>query len=254
MKRNRKPGWTLGQFLAISTLAGCQVQWVSPYSADLQKKATDMLAEVVTWESHMRTAAGTAAADPRNPDVQETLEKWHGEIEAMSEVELGINPGSTVCDKFLATISGSIPGGLRNVLPSTPAATSSTTPPISHCETLPGIFTRMIQQVTGSTPSAPGIPFILDQQCKLPWLSDEYFTALQEGRATAGASSPARPTSAAAKAGTPTKDQEATATVRCRSLFQPPSGTAHGNLVEPLVVDLDAIIYREGRQASPSAK
>jgi hypothetical protein len=133
-------------------LAACQVQWVSPYSADLQKKATDMLAEVVAWESHMRAAAGTAAADPRNPDVQATLEKWHGEIEAMSEIELGIDPGSTVCDKFVATISGSISGGLKKLLPDTPAAGSSAATPISHCETLPGIFTRMIQQVTGSTP------------------------------------------------------------------------------------------------------
>ena len=72
-----------------------------------------MLAEVVAWESHMRAAAGTAAADPRNPDVQATLEKWHGEIEAMSEIELGIDPGSTVCDKFVATISGSISSGLK---------------------------------------------------------------------------------------------------------------------------------------------
>ena len=84
-----------------------------------------MLAEVVAWESHMRAAAGTAAADPRNPDVQTTLEKWHGEIEAMSEIELGIDPGSTVCDKFVATISGSISGGLKKLLPDTPAAGSS---------------------------------------------------------------------------------------------------------------------------------
>lgn len=201
MKRNQRPGWTLAALLAIPTLAACQVQWVSPYSADLQKKATDMLAEVIAWESHMRAAAGTPAADPRNPDVQATSEKWHGEIEAMSEIELGIDPGSTACDKFVATISGSISGGLKKRLPDTPAAGSSAATPISHCETLPGIFTRMIQQVTGSTPYAPGIPFMLDQQCKLPWLSDEYFAALREGRATAGAPSPARPTSAAAKAG-----------------------------------------------------
>jgi hypothetical protein len=254
LKRNQRPGWTLATLLAIPMLAACQVQWVSPYSADLQKKATDMLAEVVAWESHMRAAAGTAAADPRNPDVQATLEKWHGEIEAMSEIELGIDPGSTVCDKFVATISGSISGGLKKLLPDTPAAGSSAATPISHCETLPGIFTRMIQQVTGSTPYARGIPFILDQQCELPWLSDEYFAALQEGRATAGAPSPARPTSAAAKAGSPSKDQEDTATARCRGLLQPPSGAAHGNLVDPLVVDLDAIIYREGRQAPPSTE
>ena len=252
VRTNQKPGCTLAAGLAILILAACQVQWVSPYSADLQKKATDMLAEVVAWENHMLAAAGTAAADPRNPDVQATLERWHGEIEAMSEIELGIDHGSTVCDKFLAAIGGSIPGTLKKVLPDAPAAGGSETKPISHCETLPGIFTRMKQQVTGSAADAPGIPFILDQQCKLPWLSDEYFKILQEGRATAGASSPARPASAGAKAGTPSKAQEVAATAQCRSLFEPPSGAAHGNLLTPLVVDLDAIIYREGRQAPPS--
>lgn len=230
------------------------MQWVSPYSADLQKKATDMLSDVVAWESHMRTVAGTAAADPRHPDVQAKLETWRGDIEAMSEIELGIDPGSTVCDDFLAASSRSISEGLKKTLPTAPAAASSAMKPIAHCETLPGIFSRMARQVSGSTAGSPGMPFILDQQCKLPWLSDEYFATLQEGRATAGASSPARPAPASAKAGTPTPDQEANAVVRCRSLFEPPKGTVHGALVDSLVVDLDAIIYREGRQAPPSTK
>jgi hypothetical protein len=240
--------------LSCFTLAGCQVQWVSPYSADLQKKATDMLSDVVAWESHMRSVAGTAAADPRHPDVQAKLAAWRGDIEAMSEIEIGIDPGSTACDAFLATISGKISGGLKNMLPSAPAVASSGMKPITHCETLPGIFTRMTKQVTGSTADSAGIPFILDQQCKLPWLSDTYFTSLQEGRATAGASSPARPASAAAAAGTPTSAQQANAVAQCRSLFEPPNGTVHGNLVDSLITDLDAIIYREGRQAPTGTK
>jgi len=248
----RKPNLlaqAMAAFFAVGTLAGCHVQWVSPYSADLEKKATDMLSDVVAWESHMRTAAGTAAADPRNPDVQAKLASWRGDIEAMSEIELGIDPGSTACDTFLATISGKISGSLKNLLPSVPAAASSEVKPITHCETLPGIFTSMTKQVTGSTADSAGIPFILDQQCKLPWLSDSYFAALQEGRATAGAASPARPASPAATAGTPTNVQQANAVTQCRSLFEPPNGTVHGNLVDPLIVDLGAIIYREGRQA-----
>jgi len=230
-------------------LAACHVQWVSPYSADLEKKATDILSDVVAWESHMRSVAGTAAADPRNPDVQAKLATWRGDIEAMSEIEIGIDPGSTACDAFLATISGNISGRLHSVLPFAPAAASSELKPITHCETLPGIFTSMTKQVTGSTADFAGIPFILDQQCKLPWLSDAYFTAIQEGRATAGATSPARPASPAAAAGTPTNVQQSNATTQCRSLFEPPSGAVHGNLVDPLIVELDEIIYREGRQA-----
>jgi hypothetical protein len=244
MRRNRGQAAAL---LALSALGACQVQWVSPYRAELQKRTTDMLAEVVAWESHMRAVAGTAAADPRNPDVQATLEKWHGEIEAMSEIELGIDPGSTACDEFVKTISGSISERLKNTLPAGPEAASSGIKPVSHCETLPGIFTRMIKQVTVSIP-------IELSQCKLPWLSDEYFLALQEGRATAGAASPARPVPKQAKAGTPSEVQQAIAARDCRSLFEPPSGAAHGNLVDPLVVDLDAIVYREGRQAPMGAK
>jgi hypothetical protein len=33
----------------------------------------------------------------------------------------------------------------------------------------------------------------------------------------------------------------------------PPPGTAHGNLVDSLIVDLDSIIYREGREAPQSS-
>ena len=75
-------------------LTGCHVQWVSPYSADLQKKATDMLPDVVARESHMRSAA-----DPRHPDVLTKFETWRGDVEAMSEIELSIDPGATVCDR-----------------------------------------------------------------------------------------------------------------------------------------------------------
>src|SRR5262249_23671811 len=99
---------SLAVLLVVVAVAGCHVQWVSPYSADLQKKATDMLSDVVSWEAHMRSVAGTAGADPRNPEVQAKLESWRGDIEAMSEIELSIDPGSTACDKFLATIGGAI--------------------------------------------------------------------------------------------------------------------------------------------------
>jgi hypothetical protein len=247
------PARAMAAFFAIGTLVGCHVQWISPYSADLQKHAADMLSDVVAWESHMRSVAGTAAADPRNPDVQAKLASWRGDIEAMGQIEIGIDPGSTACDAFLATISGKISGDLKSALPSAPAVASSGVRPITHCETLPNIFTSMTKLVTGSTADSAGIPFILDQQCKLPWLSDSYFTALQEGRSTAGATSPARPASPAAKAGAPTSVQQANAITQCRSLFEPPNGAVHGNLLDPLIVDLDAIIYREGRQA-PSTK
>jgi len=252
--RRRLGAPATAMMFAVCVLAGCDhVTWVAPYNADLQKKASDMLSDVVAWESHMRSVAGTAAADPRDPDVEAKLAAWRGDVEAMAEIEIGIDPGATACDAFLAKIGGKISDSLKGVLPSAPAGTMSGLTPVTHCETLPGIFTRMTKQVTGDTPENAGIPFILDQQCKLPWLSDSYFATLQEGRATAGASSAARPAPKTAKAGIPTALQQVTAVAQCRSLFDPPAGTVHGNLVDSLVTDLDSIIYREGRQA-PAAK
>jgi len=256
-------------FLITIVLNGCQVQWVSPYNTDLQKTATDMLKDVVAWESHMRGAAGTAAADPRSPDVQAKLDAWRGNIEAMSEIEIGIDPGSTVCDKFLAAISNMssavINAKWKNI-PSAPAAASSDGKVFRHCETLPDIFTLMMQQVGDNTDSKPQvgdgaqkkapesatIPLVLNQQCKLSWLSDEYFASLKEGRATAGAPSPARP--APGGAPPPTGDEQEKVTKKCRAVFEPPAGSVHGDLLSPLIVMLDAIIYREGRQAPSASK
>ena len=70
--------------LAALLLSDCQQQWVSPYSPELQKRASDMLSDVASWEGQIRNAAGTAAADPRHPDVQAKLNKWSGDIEVMA--------------------------------------------------------------------------------------------------------------------------------------------------------------------------
>lgn len=161
-------------------LAGCQAQFVSPYSADLQKRATDMLSDVITWEGTMRVAAGTPAADPRNPDVVAKLQTWKGDIEAMATIELGIDPGSSVCNKFLGTISASVQ---KELAPATAAAggSSASAPLTISCESLPDIFNRMNTQVNVR------IPQVLAQQCQLPWLSDAYLAAMVQTRATAGA-------------------------------------------------------------------
>jgi hypothetical protein len=209
-----------------------------------------MLSEVVAWEGQMRIAAGTAAADPRNPDVQAKLQKWTGDIAAMATIQLGIDPGSTVCDKFLAAIP--IADSLQKIVPTVPVVggSSGSAPLTKHCESLGDIFNRMNTQVSER------FPRILAQQCQLPWLSDQYFEAVTEGRATAGAPSAARPQ--AAKANAPGSDQESLARRRCRALFElhtiAGGSTVHGDLVGPLVVELDSVIYREGRQAPASGK
>jgi hypothetical protein len=83
----------------------------------------------------------------------------------------------------------------------------------NHCESLPDIFDRMKAQVDER------FPRVLDQQRKLPWLSDRYFDAIAEGRATAGAPSAPRP-SQNAHVGTPGAGQEQQAKSRCNALFE----------------------------------
>jgi hypothetical protein len=254
VKRGSMPGVSV---LALGglLLSNCQQQWVSPYSADLQKRASEMLYDVTLWEGQMGDAAGTAAADPRHPDVKAKLQQWNSDIEVMATIQLSIDPQSTTCDKFLQAISGSVPEELQKASTTIAAAgrSSTSTPLGNYCESLPDTFDRMKIQVSER------FPRVLDQQCKLPWLSDIYFRKLAEARATAGALTAPRPqTLQSVAVASPPPDQEVLAKSRCGALFElstsPGIRTVHGNLVEPLVVELDAIIYREGRQAPPSGK
>ena len=201
----------------LMLLSGCQQHFVSPYSADLQKRATDMLADVTTWEGTMRNAAGTPAADPRNPDVVAKLQTWNGDIEAMAAVEVSIDPGSTVCDKLLGAIGGLVQKEMGSATTTATAAGSATgsAPVAAKCETLPDIFSRMKTQVSER------MPRVLVQQCQLSWLPDAYFAAIVQNRATAGApvAAKAQP-AAAAQPGTPTPAQANLAKLRCAALFE----------------------------------
>jgi hypothetical protein len=225
----------------LFALPACQ-QWVSPYSAELQKRATDMLAEVSAWESTMGRGAGTVAADPRNPAVSGQLDKWQGEIEAMAAIEAGIDPGAGTCDKVVQGVLGGVGGFADKLLKAAPAtpALASSSPPASlqlYCESLPSIFEKMMNQVTTIIPSSLG------EQCKVPWIDDSYFSGKSS---VSGADAPKPPGNAEAQ-----RKAAQTATQRCHALFEVLPGTSskHGDLVSTLVVALESIIYREGRQA-----
>jgi hypothetical protein len=60
-----KPTHSVTLPLVGALLLGCQAQFVSPYSVDVQKRASDMISEVSAWELQMRETAGTPDADPR---------------------------------------------------------------------------------------------------------------------------------------------------------------------------------------------
>jgi hypothetical protein len=250
--------------IAAVMVMGCQQQWVAPYSPDLQKRASDMLTDVAVWERHMREAAGTVAADPRYPEVQAKLQTWSGELEGMATIELGIDPGSTVCDAFLKSLGDRLEPGLTRMLPTgvTGASSVRKLQITTRCESLPGIFARMSKEV------GKNIPDELQHQCRLPWLPDAYFLALSESRAAAGAPGSPRPAaspmaakarSEAAKARPPAPGEEADIKLKCSSLFVPVTDGAgqrssHGDALGPLIIQLESIIYREGRQAPPAGK
>ena len=120
-------------------LAGCQPVWISPYSADLQKRATDMLGQVSAWEALLAQTSDTSSADPALPAAQARLAGWVGDVEAMAAIESSIDPHSAGCDKVLAKISGGLAG---------------------PCESLPDIFATM------RTELVQRIPIVLGQQCK----------------------------------------------------------------------------------------
>ena len=87
-----KPTQSITLPLAGALLLGCQVQFVSPYSADVQKRASDMIAEISAWELQMREAAGTPDADPRQPNIKAKFADWDGELEAMAAIETALSP------------------------------------------------------------------------------------------------------------------------------------------------------------------
>jgi hypothetical protein len=208
----------LWAFSAVLLTGACQPQLISPYNADLQKRATDMLADVSAWDQQMYGAAGTAASDPRSAAVQAKLAGWSGTIEGMAAIEAGSNPNSASCDAFVGRIAGGVTKALAGLGGSAQSVTAK-------CESLPDILQRMATQVNEKLPEE------LSQQC----------VPMDASGAT--------PVPIAQ----PTAAQYQAIKTNCQALFakEPsPSGRAlHGDAVSSLVVDLDAIIYRESRQA-----
>ncbi len=200
---------------AVCLLAACQANWVSPYSQDLQKRATDMLAEVTALEITMAQTTETSAADPAKPPMQTKLAGWAGEVEAMAAIESSIDPQSAACDKLLNTIAGgAIQSAESQAAPTGAADVAGSAPIVLKCESLPDTFSRM------RTELVLRIPKILGALC----------TSGQKPAAFAAG---------------------------CQDLFKP-AGTAgiqarHSRLFTPLIVGLNAIIFREGQQA-PKAK
>ena len=232
--------------------SGCAVQFVSPYSADVQKRASDMISEVSAWEVQMRVSAGTPQADPRHPNMTATFARWNGEVEAMAATEAALDPHVIACDKVAAIVArGSVV--LPQPAPSSSAAGAAPSAPTSGP---PQGCPAQIFQNLSSTLAL--LQQVIELNCELPWMTPADFAAIADAKANAGVKST---TAASPKPGSvrPTADQQSAAAARCAKLFSPPTvdgklNPGHGVLVAPVIGQLYDIVYVETRKNTTATK
>src|SRR5690242_13260741 len=170
----------LGMALIMTAVVqGCQVQLVSPYSADVQKRASDMISEVSAWELQMRDVAGTLEADPRNAVIRALFAKWDGELEAMAAIEAALNPEIIKCDKLAAAVAQSSNAAIPEQVSPAIAGPSNSAGLLTHqsCETQ--VFQNLQQTLIE-------MKQVVEHQCELPWLTGDYFQAISTHRRVAG--------------------------------------------------------------------
>jgi hypothetical protein len=199
--------------LALAAVS-CQANRVSPYSADLQKRATDMLSQTTAFELTLAETSDTSAADPGKPAMMAKLAGWAGEVEAMAAIENSIDPHSAACDKALDALAGNAVQSVARQAAAAGAMQAGNTPADLKCESLPDIFASMRGELVQRIPLTLGeqcrsgqSPALFAQRCQFLFIPD------------------------------PRKGP----------------GERHGLLFSHLVTDLDIIIFREGRQAAKTA-
>jgi hypothetical protein len=237
--------------LILSALVlGCQVQFVSPYSADVQKRASDMISEVSAWELQMRVSAGTPEADPRNPDIRAKFAKWDGELEAMVAIEAALNPEIIKCDRLASAIVRSskaqIPDQASPASAASPGSIGTNAP--QSCET------QVFQNVADTLVE---MQQVVEHQCELPWLTEENFRIIGDYRAVAGVQGSV--VTARTNTSAPTADQQRIARENCAKIFWPPAAQGgqiprHGVVIAPVIGQLYDIVYIETRKSTAAVK
>jgi hypothetical protein len=224
----------------MAVLGACTPQLVAPYNPDLQQKASAMQAEVGAWDLTMRAAAGTVAADPRNPDVAATLNRWQGEADAMLTLAVSNDPGQVRCSEAVNAVQAAIIGALPADVRAAAQANAQSAGAGSTAGGCESVLVASLGEEIGT------IRQVLEAGCKLRWIDDSWFAT--QGRDTA-----ARPP-AAPKRG----DQDAVAR-SCGFEFSP-SGqatgaatAAHGTAVSRLLMLLQEIVYIETRKKASAA-
>jgi hypothetical protein len=207
-------------------LGGC-TQTASPFSADLQRRALDMTADVIAWDAAMHTATKPVPI----ADVNATLSKWEGQVAAMAQLSASIDPATIDCDKVSATVMK----GVKPLLPKSMADTLPAQAPDTEAAGTPrGCEGSLIDTLADDLRN---VRRDIATHCDAPQL-------LPAGDA---AEVPNPPSRAGGRSATATGDA-IIMTRPCRAWFGGGQFGSGGLIVYRLVRDLGAIVYIEGRK------
>jgi hypothetical protein len=250
-KLNRlKPRHNIASPLLSALLLGCQVQFVSPYSADVQKRASDMISGVSAWELQMRETAGTPDADPCQPNIRAQFAKWDGELEAMAAVETALNPEIINCDRLAAAVAQSSKVGIPQQASPTVAGSSGSTSATTHQSCEMKVFQNLAETLVE-------MQQVVERQCELPWLTEADFQTADVHRTVVGLRRSA--TTSRADTSAPSADQQRIARQNCAAIFRPTGGQGgqslgHGVVIAPVIGQLYDIVYVETRKSTAAVK
>jgi hypothetical protein len=203
----------------VFVLAGC-VNLVSPFSADLQKRASDMAADVVAWDSTMHLARKPVQIS----DVNQAFARWQGEVVAMLQLAAALEPASVDCSRISAAV-------MKDVKPllSRAVADSLPTPSIDKAQdkSSQGCEHRAVAALADDLRQ---VREDVANHCNAP--------GLLEDDTPAATAAPKKPASS----------DTISMTRSCRVWFGGGGFSSGGLIVYQLVRDLGAIVYVEGRK------
>jgi hypothetical protein len=208
------------------------------------------MSEVSAWELQMRVAAGTPAADPRNPEIRAKFAKWNGELEAMAAIEAALTPGIVKCDRLASAIVQSskahIPEPASPVTAASPGPTGTNAP--QSCE---------IQVFQNLAETLAEMQQVVEHQCELPWLTEGNFQLSLDYQALKDPQGSAL--TAKTSATVPSSNQQLIARENCAKIFRPAAvreglNSGHGVVIAPVIGQLYDIVYIETRKSASTTK
>jgi hypothetical protein len=244
-----KPTHSVTLPLLGALLLGCQPQFVSPYSADLQKRASDMISEISAWELQMRETAGTPDADPRQPNIRAKFANWGGELEAMAAIETALNPDIIQCDRLAAAVTQSSKIQVPEKASAATAASSGSSGAMTHQSCEMQVFQNLAVTLVE-------MQQVVERQCELPWFTerDVQTSGAHQGSAGLQGSAVIRANTSASSA-----YQQRIAREHCAAIFRPPAtqggqNLGHGVVIAPVIGQLYDIVYIETRKSTAPPK